>query len=448
MANPISDLILGTSTEDNRRTKGLLPASWRGIAFFVKNEVLVEGGRRIILHEYPNSSERFVEDLGRIPPKFTITAFVSGADFAERANQLELALKRKGRGWLSMPTFGIKRLFAMPYKKDASQTAVGEIRFDLSFVDGQGILKAHPAAATAEEVYSWGDRVRKALGDALDGVWGDISSGANALTSQFDVTSFTNSAGQLSAIVSNAQTVLPVVNLITTNVASITQSGSLLSNSFVGNLCQKLSEGLSGGQGISALLDLTRFGSDLSLSLSDIRNAIPVLSSDDSSNSYRIPLWKPTTADRARRNKNRLSFVNTGRIAFLAAAYEQAADATYSTDAEIEETRLNLETAHQRLMRVDTSDKDSIQAQPEIRSTVESIRLAALRVLDQKEQSAFSLTTVNNRVAISSYVEAYSLYAEDFTAPEDVTAKAIEIRSLNPTLAADRLIGTTTVLQA
>jgi prophage DNA circulation protein len=427
------------------RLTGLLPASWKGITFLVKNEVLAEGGRRIVLHDYPNSDTRFVEDQGELPPKFSITAFVTGPDFIDRAAQLERALREKGKGNLSMPTFGSRSLFAMPYKKNASQTSVGEISFELSFVAGRarsGPVTARPLPST---VYAQGDKSRQEVQAAIDAHWQFPSETSNVISAEFDLQEMTAAVQEITAEVNNAGQINTLVDLIDQNTPSIVRDSGDMASAII-DLWQAVSVGLSGGAGISQLLELTSFGSQLSLSLSDIRNA----STPDTgtSSSDEIPLWDATTATRIKRNQNRLSTVNACRVAALISSYEQAADATYGTDAEIEETRLNLETAHQRLMRVDTSDKTLIQSQPEVRAAVEETRLSALQVLDQKEQSAFSLTTVKNNVAISSFVEAYTLYAEDFTTAEDATTKAIEIRELNPTLPADKLIGTTTVLQA
>jgi prophage DNA circulation protein len=427
------------------RLTGLLPASWKGITFLVKNEVLAEGGRRIVLHDYPNSDTRFVEDQGELPPKFSITAFVTGPDFIDRAAQLERALREKGKGNLSMPTFGSRSLFAMPYKKNASQTSVGEISFELSFVAGtarSGPKRIIPIPAT---VYAQGDKSRQEIQTAVDDLWQVPSNTSNVISAEFDLQEMTAAVQEITAEVNNAGEVNTLVDLIDQNTPSIVRDSGDMASAII-DLWQAVSVGLSGGAGISQLLELTSFGSQLSLSLSDIRNA----STPDTgtSSSDEIPLWDATTATRIKRNQNRLSTVNACRVAALISSYEQAADATYGTDAEIEETRLNLETAHQRLMRVDTSDKTLIQSQPEVRAAVEETRLSALQVLDQKEQSAFSLTTVKNNVAISSFVEAYTLYAEDFTTAEDATTKAIEIRELNPTLPADKLIGETTVLQA
>jgi len=427
------------------RLTGLLPASWKGIPFLVKNEVLAEGGRRIVLHDYPNSNTRYVEDQGELPPKFSVTAFVTGADFIDRAAQLERALREKGQGNLSMPTFGVQRLFAMPYKKDASQTSVGEIRFELAFVAGtarSGPVISRPHAGT---VYAQGDTARQQVQSAIDNLWQVPTNTSNVVSAEFDLKEMTKAVQNITSVVDNAGDINTLVDLIDTNTPSIVRDSGDMESAIVG-LWQATSEGLSGGAGISQLLELTNFGSQLSLSLSDIKNANTP--DTTSSSSDEVPLWDATTSGRIKRNQNRLSTVHACRLNALTAAYEQASDTTYSTDDEIEETRANLEEAHQRLMRVDTSDKTLIQSQPEVRAAVETIRLTALQVLDQKEQSAFSLTTITNKVEISSFVEAYALYAEDFATAEDATTKAIEIRALNPTLPADKLIGTTTVLQA
>ena len=79
-------------------TSQLLPSSFRGVSFKIRGEVLPEEGRKIVLHEYVNSSARFVEDLGGIPSRFQVNAFVHGVDFRERSDALRAALNTKGAG--------------------------------------------------------------------------------------------------------------------------------------------------------------------------------------------------------------------------------------------------------------------------------------------------------------------------------------------------------------
>ena len=421
------------------RLKKLLPASFKGIPFLVKNEVLSEGGRRIILHDYPNSSERFVEDQGELPPKFSMTAFVTGPDFIDRAEQLERALREEGKGSLSMPTFGIKKLYALPYRKDASQKEVGEIRFELEFVAGRSISGPAVSPKTPKTVYSQGDIAIEKIGNTLSEQWIIPNTTVNVKAAQYDLEQYTRAISKISTILSNPNELETISKFIYANSPSIVRSGIDISSSFVGDLCQTVSVGLSAGKGISKLLNLTSFGSELSLSLSDVLNAVV---------GFDIPLWNQTTAQRIIRNRNRMSLVTAGRVAMLATSYEQAADTTYKTDAEIEEVRSSLESEHQRLMIEDTSDDTTVQAQPEVRNAIEELRNSALNVLGQKEQSVYSLTTITNNVPVSSFVQSYTLYAEDFQLSTEVCARGLELRELNPTLPADKLVGEITVFQS
>lgn len=428
------------------RLRGLLPATFKGIGFYVRSEVLTEGGRRIVLHDYPNSSERFVEDLGELPPKFTITAFVTGPDFLNRADQLERALKEEGAGRLSMPTLGAVTVFALPYRKDATQADVGEVRFELSFAAGRPISGPRRAPNTVETVYSLGDKARKASGDALEKKWTEPKETSNVITAIYDLEQCAKSTDLLLTSLKNVADVNAINKFVGFNAPSIVRSGVYIKRVFVDKLWQTLSVGLSGGAGLASLIGLTSFGALLSLSLSDIQSAS--VSSTSNSTSTDVPLWPQTTAARTIRNNNRLSLINTHRINALIVAYEQAADKTYQTDQELDEIRSNLEDQHQRLMRVDTENRDLPQSDSAVRDAIEVLRLASLSVLDQKDQSAYSLTTLTLNVAKSAFVLSYDLYAESLTNSGQIVDRAIVIRGLNPEMPADRLAGDVMVLQS
>lgn len=428
------------------RLTGLLPASFKSVAFYVRSEVLTEGGRRIILHDYPNSSERYVEDLGELPPKFTVTAFVTGPSFQNNADRLEKILQEKGAGDLVMPNFGRIKVFALPYRKDASQTSVGEIRFELSFVAGKAISGPIRAPVTVETVYRHGDTARQAIGDAMEEKWTEPSITDNVITAIYDLEECAKSTDKLLSSLNNVADVNAINELIGFNAPSIVRSAVYIKSVFVDRLWQTISVGLSGGSGLASLIGLTSFGNALSLSLSDIRSASVSASSTTASTD--VPLWSATTAGRVIRNDNRLTLINTHRVNALICAYEQAADKSYQTDTELDSVRLSLENEHQRLMRVDTENRDLVQSQSAVRRAVEDLRLATLSVMDSKEQSAYSLTTLSLNVPKTAYVLTYDLYAEDFESSDDLNAQTITIRGLNPTQPADKLSGDVTVLQA
>lgn len=428
------------------RLSNLLPASFKGIPFFVRNEIQTEAGRRVILHDYPNSSTRYVEDLGQMPPKFSVTAFVTGPDFLNRSDQLERALQEQGAGKLSMPTFGVVTVFALPYRKDASQTAVGEIRFELSFAAGRAISGPIRAPGTIEKVYKRGDTARNELGNALERKWTEPTETSNVLTAIFDLKQMAKSIESLNTVINNTADINTLLGFMDINAPSIVRDANYLKFQ-VTQLWQTVSLGLSGGAGLTTLLGLTRFGSLLTLSLSDIRSADISGTSTDAMETE-IPLWPPTTAGRIIRDDNRLELVNTHRVNALICAYEQAADGSYQTDAELDAARLALENEHERLMRDDTENRDLVQSQAEVRRAVEDLRLAAIDVLDQKDQSTFTLTTMSLNAPLSCFQLAYALYAEQFTESGQVSDQAIILRGLNPLQPSDKMVGEISVLQS
>ena len=430
------------------RLKQLLPAEFKKVPFLVRNEIMTEAGRRIVLHDYPNSNKRFVEDLGQIPKKFSVTAFVSGNDFMDKANKLEAALKEKGSGILFIPTFGSAEVYALPYKKDAAQSEVGEIKFELSFVAGTAFPGPQYGDETKESVYAKGQIVRQQSATFLESLWISPKETIQALSAQYDLEKYASAIGGLVTAIDVPTDLEGTIDLILLNSHTLVRDGGLLADTWVRDLWQAASVGLEGGKAISELLVLAGWGNAEDLGLSEVFGArYPPLFVPNPAGTVEIPLWPTTTTQRIKRNENRLNLINTGRLNALTIAYEQSADKEYQTDLEIDETRADLESVHEIIMRDDTDDRSLIQSQPEVRQSVESLRLAALNVLDQKEQATFILTQIDNQVQISSFAEAYQLYAEDLKISQDITDRAIIIRDLNPSMASDKLIGNTTVIQ-
>jgi prophage DNA circulation protein len=430
------------------RATNLLPASLDGVSFEVRSERLTTGGRRVVLHEYPNSSKRNVEDLGELPPRFSVMAFVHGPDFLARADRLERVLREPGAKVLYMSTFGIKKLFTLPYRKDASQTSVGEIRFELEFAEGQAVSAPIKAPVTIETVYSLGDSSRDAINDGLAAVWDVPTSTPNVITAQFDLEQFANTASNaVATAVNNIVDLQKQTESILKNSQTFVRDPQKLAEEFVitggRGLWQTISVGLIDGKGLDTVMALTRFGAQLSLSLSDIKRA--TLDEDfiltEQQSETQIPTWPETTGERVQRNKNRINLINAGRVSALVNAYEQAAANSYQTGSEVEAVRELLEAEHERLMKVDIESPGILQSDQAIRSAVEAVRNASLSVLDDKEQSAYTLTVVRAETPVSAFVLSYQLYAERQKTSEDVTENAIMIRELNPDQISDKMVG-------
>lgn len=122
----------------------LRQASFRGVPFGVF-DVEKEGGRRVVLHEVPLLDDTWVEDLGASPQKFSINAFVLGADYLVKAKALMAALEEAGAGTLVHPYFGeLSVCLASPYKCKQSAQDGGMAVFNFAFVRSQNPQNPSP----------------------------------------------------------------------------------------------------------------------------------------------------------------------------------------------------------------------------------------------------------------------------------------------------------------
>lgn len=430
-------------------TQRLAQASWRGVVFSVRSEDLPSGGRKTALHEFPNSDERFVEDLGEIPPRFTVTAFVHGLDWLERGQALENALRTAGPGRLVLPTFGAWTVWALPYSKNASQTSVGEIEFQLEFATSRavaGIIESTPAP---EMVFAAGDNARNSIGGAFGGLFnapGD-SLGFGAMLS--DVTSACNEAFSAVSTLMNAESLGEVTGALR---GLLGNAGGLLSEpiqlglEFFGidedapGLWQLISEGLDTIDAVGALLNFAKaFGNNLALIQSDFDSDSKV------SPVSGISLWAETTNDRIDRNEGRTAIVESNRLAALVAAYEQASNGDYQTIDQIQRIRTDLEDVFAEMMRVDAQDVSSVPANREVREAMDELRIRALSVLDQKAQSAWLTAQIIRTGPLAAPSLTYLLYAESIT--DDLDERTLQIRQLNQQVSAASMSGALTVLR-
>lgn len=85
--------------------RDLSPASFRGVRFLVPSDT-AEEGRNSIRHAYPDASFHYLEDNGRHPPEFKISALLHGDNLPAKFASLRSALTRPGPGLLKHPYYG------------------------------------------------------------------------------------------------------------------------------------------------------------------------------------------------------------------------------------------------------------------------------------------------------------------------------------------------------
>lgn len=66
------------------------------MAFLIEDEQGINGGRRLVKHEYPLREEGLTEDLGRRLRAYYVRCLVVGDDHIEQAERLIKALEKIG----------------------------------------------------------------------------------------------------------------------------------------------------------------------------------------------------------------------------------------------------------------------------------------------------------------------------------------------------------------
>lgn len=407
-------------------SKQQLSASFRGIPFSIRSEDSGPVGKRHISHEYPNSSRRHIEDLGSIPPIFTVAAFVHGVDYLKKAAELSEALHEDGPGVLSLPDFGTHSVFAMPFTKRASQRRVGEIEFSLTFYTGTDAVAPVQSTAGIEDVFDAGDSARESLKDNFEDIFQIPIERVSVETATADIlgiNDFTFDA--IKDIATDLSDLTNIKERITAGIVNLIKDPIQLSNSLfsVDGLFQATSLAVSPGfPGIRAALTIASIG-------------------------LNATLWPETTAIRIKRNENRKNSYNSCQIAGLVMAYEQAAGTDYSTQEEVVDTRALIESEYSRLIQGSTENFELVQSMVETRNALENVRKLSLEVMEQKQQQSFTLADIIQQTALSTNLLTYNYYAEGLLTSEALDEKSQVIRNLNPENKSTALFGNLKIIQ-
>lgn len=87
-----------------------IPCKFRGLGFFVENEVVVRGLKAAV-HEFPNENRRVVQQLGKLPPVFPVEMIlIEGAgkqDLLIQRDNMIAALEEETEGQLEYTSQGI-----------------------------------------------------------------------------------------------------------------------------------------------------------------------------------------------------------------------------------------------------------------------------------------------------------------------------------------------------
>ncbi|MHC4712005.1 MAG: DNA circularization protein [Planctomycetota bacterium] len=165
----------------------LRPASFRGVPFFTQAAER-GGGKRGQLHQYPGRDEPYFEELGRQARRFTVEAYLLGADVFEQRDRLEEALEKPGPAELVEHFRGTVRVQVLSYRTRHSTREGGMCRLSIECVEPGRNAAPVAMADTAGQVRSQADALAGTLGAAFgsgfvtNGVPTFIAAAAQSLT--------------------------------------------------------------------------------------------------------------------------------------------------------------------------------------------------------------------------------------------------------------------------
>ena len=144
-----------------------LPASFRGVSFWVESSDL-SVGRRTVTHQYPQRDEPFTEDLGRAAREYRFSAFVLGDDYIEQAKKLREALEKPGAATLVHPEFGEIQVVAQPGASMSFSQSMRRVNFSLAFVEAGLNAFPTPEGASQQASRAAADKVSEAAADSFE----------------------------------------------------------------------------------------------------------------------------------------------------------------------------------------------------------------------------------------------------------------------------------------
>lgn len=166
-------------------------ASFRGVPFLFDSSTR-DGGRKMVVYEFPNRDKRTVTDLGLLRPSYKLKGTIKDAstNYINNRNALVKALEQEGSGVLVHPMDGSVTVFAKPFTLTENVSELGYPVFDMEFVaTSDPIFPTTADKVSSDQVFTIIDTtIISFIGDDTnDGIfqeqWQDLSNDKNAIDS-------------------------------------------------------------------------------------------------------------------------------------------------------------------------------------------------------------------------------------------------------------------------
>lgn len=370
-------------------------ASWRGVQFLVPNES-EDTGQKSVLHEYPNSDERFVEQLGKIPSTFKMEAIIHGVLAIQERIRLKEALLVPGLGDLVHPIYGTVRAKALPFSIRSSQSRMGEFVFSLEFAVSKENVTPTPETATEQTVTQASLDVRDALNVALEvnyiepdkGSLLDVSANKTIEVTEAMKDSINASTNQNPE---EASTFNRVADAIIDNGFKVTQTSSLLGSSMDELITSSLEVVNAPSELRESWTLLLSFGIGTNGITSDFNPVNTVSRLLEETNSNLLDEWT--------------------RLVVLANLYEAIAYTDFTTVGELTQAQTLLDGKHKAYLKdaiplTSNAGLTSIATDAGVRQSFTLLRNTAREAINTKAQNLWRVVTISpgrSSMALTAY---------------------------------------------
>jgi prophage DNA circulation protein len=122
-------------------------ASWRGAPFYYRGST-EQRGFKTVQHLYPGSNNFKIEQMGKMPKQFTISAQIDD----DNRDVLDAALNASGSGILSHPKYGNFTAKVTTYTKSDSIDKYGLYDYSITFVIEFGLFSPSLSTLTTSGI--------------------------------------------------------------------------------------------------------------------------------------------------------------------------------------------------------------------------------------------------------------------------------------------------------
>lgn len=414
-------------------------ASFRGVPFYTEMESDEEFGRRLAIHDYPNSSNRYAEDTGGFADHIRVSGCVMGQDAVTQYQRLKTACNQQGHGELVLSVLGSFKIKCGKCSATCNTSESTEkITFDLEFYGSEDVPKADIDSFTGLGCFGLADNCFDAMNQYLNNNFGFLKSDVIASLMKGDLLGMCNSLLGMSGLVDpqDLKDFQKAINTIQKNASRFLYQAENLGNMLFGDYgaWRIMAPSAHYQGGANALNDIANIANYYGNTLSTDPVKMPDTPENITlNNNGGKSKWNETTSNRRHRNRQRELLISIHKLSALIIGYLILANIHFDTSEEATDARDTLEYAYCKLVHGQNSVKptDSVFSPIDLNGYIlhqdgaimqsfEQLRVYALKTLDNAENIAYRVQKINVNEATSVLNLAYLTQAENIHSENDL----------------------------